>query len=185
MPDMTNWFYDGWPGIVRVAVAALIAYPTLILFLRLSGKRTLSKMNAFDFVITVATGSTMAAVILNDSVSLLEGTAAFVMLVGLQYSVAFIAARSRRFAEIIKGKPSLLLWDGRLDEAMCRRERITPPEVDASLRSAGLARRGQAQAVILETTGDLFVIPAEKADPEFTPDDGTLEPVSQKPSAWL
>ena len=163
----SSWFYDGWHGIVRVAVMALMAYPMLILFLRLSGKRTLSKMNAFDFVVTVATGSTLAATFLNSSVSIAEGATAFAMLVGLQFCVAWLAARSSTFAGAIKGRPTILLWDGEVLEDVCRKERVTPPEVDQAIRTSGLADRSDVKAVVLETTGDLSVLPAgtfEKGD---------------------
>ncbi len=65
--------FDGWVGIFRVAAAGTVAYLTLVLLLRISGKRTLSKMNAFDLVVTVALGSTLATVLLSSSVALAEG----------------------------------------------------------------------------------------------------------------
>ena len=52
-------FFQGWGGIARTLVVGVIAYAGLVLILRLSGKRTLSKLNAFDFVVTVAFGSTL------------------------------------------------------------------------------------------------------------------------------
>lgn len=57
-------FFDGWLGLVRALVMGTSAYLALILLLRISGKRTLSKLNAFDFVVTVAIGSTLATVLL-------------------------------------------------------------------------------------------------------------------------
>lgn len=53
--------FQGWPGLARTAVVGSMAYAGLVLFLRISGKRTLSKLNAFDLVVTVALGSTLAA----------------------------------------------------------------------------------------------------------------------------
>jgi uncharacterized membrane protein YcaP (DUF421 family) len=65
--------YSGWYGTFRVAVVSIAAYVALLVFLRVSGKRTLSKMNAFDLVVTVALGSTLATVILSKQVALAEG----------------------------------------------------------------------------------------------------------------
>ena len=62
--------FDSWVGLGRVIVAGILAYAGLILLLRISGKRTLSKMNAFDLVVTVALGSTLATVLLSRSVAL-------------------------------------------------------------------------------------------------------------------
>lgn len=47
-------FYDDWSGLVRVVVVGTCAYLALVALLRISGKRTLAKLNAFDFVITIA-----------------------------------------------------------------------------------------------------------------------------------
>ena len=51
--------FQDWGGIVRTVVVGSLAYVTLVLFLRVSGKRTLAKLNAFDLVVTVALGSTL------------------------------------------------------------------------------------------------------------------------------
>jgi uncharacterized membrane protein YcaP (DUF421 family) len=60
-----NLFFESWTGMARVAVLAVCAYALLIFLLRITGKRTLSKMNAFDFVVTVALGSTLATILLS------------------------------------------------------------------------------------------------------------------------
>jgi len=69
-------FYDGWRDLVRILVLGIAGYTAVLLLLRASGKRTLSKLNAFDFVVTVALGSTLATVLLSDSVSLIDGVTA-------------------------------------------------------------------------------------------------------------
>ena len=66
-------FFDGWAGLLRVLVVGALAYAALVLLLRVSGKRTLSKMNAFDLVVTVALGSTLATVLPSRDVALAEG----------------------------------------------------------------------------------------------------------------
>ena len=65
--------FDGLTGVVRVLFVGVAAYAALVIFLRISGKRTLSKMNAFDLVVTVALGSTLATVVLSKDVALAEG----------------------------------------------------------------------------------------------------------------
>ena len=117
-------FYDGWLGLVRVLVVGTCAYLALVALLRISGKRTLAKLNAFDFVVTVALGSTLATVLLSSTVALAEGVAALVLLVGLQYVVAWASTRSRRVEQFVKSEPALVYHDGFLPAAM-RRERVT------------------------------------------------------------
>jgi uncharacterized membrane protein YcaP (DUF421 family) len=70
---MDKLFFYSWESIIRTGVTTILAYFCLILLLRISGKRTLSKMNAFDFVVTIALGSILATVLLNKSVALADG----------------------------------------------------------------------------------------------------------------
>jgi uncharacterized membrane protein YcaP (DUF421 family) len=78
-------FFDSWSGIGRTVVVGVLAYLGLVVLLRSSGKRTLSKMNAFDFVVTVALGSTLATSLLSREVALVEAMVAFAVLVCAQY----------------------------------------------------------------------------------------------------
>jgi uncharacterized membrane protein YcaP (DUF421 family) len=67
-------FFETWSGLARVLVAGICAYAALVLMLRVSGKRTFSKMNAFDFIVTVALGSTLSGVLLSKDVLETDGT---------------------------------------------------------------------------------------------------------------
>jgi uncharacterized membrane protein YcaP (DUF421 family) len=151
-------FFDSWFGLLRVVVVGTLAYVALVLLLRVSGKRTLAKLNAFDLIVTVALGSTLATVLLSKSVALVEGLAAFVLLAGLQYLVAWLSVRSPRFSDLVKSEPTLLLHRGRFLDAAMRAQRVTRAEVVAALRSSGAAEAGQVAAVVLETDGSLSVI---------------------------
>lgn len=151
-------FFDSWDSIWRMAIAGSAAYACAIVMLRISGSRTLSKMSAFDLVITIAFGSTLSAVLVNSSVSLATGVAALGLLVVLQYVVAALAARSKRFSSLITTRPVLLAWEGRTLEEAMRRERVSCDDMLAALRQHGLAGFGQVQAVVLEADGSLSVV---------------------------
>ena len=151
-------FFDSWLGLLRVLTVGTLAYAALVLLLRVSGKRTLAKLNVFDLVVTVALGSTLATVLLSKSVALVEGLAAFVLLVGLQYLVAWLSVRFPRFSDLVKSEPTLLVHRGRFLEAAMRTQRVTRAEILASLRSAGAAEVKQVTAVVLETDGSFSVI---------------------------
>lgn len=151
-------FFESWSALARVTIVGVLAYVALVALLRASGKRTLSKMNAFDLVVTVALGSTLATILLSKDVALAEGVAAFATLIFLQYVVAWWSVRSGAVRRAVKSEPALLYFEDRyLDDAM-RRERITRPELDAALREKGYASARQVLAVVLETDGSLSVI---------------------------
>lgn len=151
-------FFSDWFGLLRVVIVGTLTYVALVLLLRVSGKRTLSKMNAFDFIVTVALGSTLATVLLSKDVALAEGITAFALLIGLQYIITWLSVRSHLVENWVKAEPSLLFFEGRfLDEAL-RRERVTQAEVRAAVRSQGLSEMEGAAAVILETDGSITVL---------------------------
>jgi uncharacterized membrane protein YcaP (DUF421 family) len=127
--------------------------------LRISGKRTLSKMNAFDLIVTVALGSTLAAVLLDASIPLAEGVLALALLIWLQYAITWASVRSPWVQDLIKDEPSLLVHDGQfLDDAM-RKQRVTREEIRAALRASGKTEVAEVASVVLETDGSLTVIP--------------------------
>jgi hypothetical protein len=88
------WWFESWDGPLRVAAVGTFAYLALLCVLRVSGKRTLGKFNAFDFVVTVALGSTLSTVLVDRSVPLAEGVTALALLVALQFAVAWLSVRS-------------------------------------------------------------------------------------------
>jgi uncharacterized membrane protein YcaP (DUF421 family) len=65
---MEKIFFESWESIARTLLMTSLSYVTMVILLRISGKRTLAKMNAFDFVVTIALGSSLATVALNKSV---------------------------------------------------------------------------------------------------------------------
>lgn len=158
-----NWqemFFHNWEGIVRTVLVGSLAYATLVLFLRISGKRTLAKLNAFDLVVTVALGSTLATVILQKSIALAEGATALALLILLQFLVTFLSVRSSGFASALRSEPALLARNGRFCATAMRRERITQDEAMSAVRSSGGSDISQVQALILESDGTLSVVMA-------------------------
>jgi len=151
--------FDGWSGIVRILIIAPAAYVALVLILRLSGKRTLSKLNAFDLIITVAIGSTLASVITSKSLALVEGLTALLLLVLMQFVVTAAAVRFQGVDRLIKAEPTLLLRDGKLLPGAMQRQRVTQGEIEAAARQAGMQRLDQLEAVFLETDGSLTALP--------------------------
>jgi Ca2+/Na+ antiporter len=119
-----------------------LAYAALVLILRVTGKRTLSKMNAFDLVVTVALGSTLATVLLSRDVALAEGVTALLLLCLLQYAVTFLSVRSSAFQDFVKARPTLIFHRGRYLEDAMRKERVTREEDSRRAPLAGSHRRG-------------------------------------------
>lgn len=151
-------FFNGWDALVRTLVVGVLAYVTLVVFLRISGKRTLSKMNAFDLVVTVALGSTLATVLLTKNVALAEGALAFALLIALQFIVTWSSVRAGWVRRLVTGEPRMLLYRGDYLHDALRTARVTVDEVRSAVRAAGLPALHDAEAVVLETDGSFSVV---------------------------
>lgn len=166
--------FGGWGPIVRVLVIGPLAYASMVLLLRVSGKRTLSKMNAFDFVITIALGSVLAATLTDSSLALSTGVAVMALLILSQLVITALSVRLNWVERVVKADPSLVVLHGRLLEGAMRRHRVTKAEISAAVRASGKATIDQVEAVVLETDGSFTVIgepPVEEISE--TPGDGT------------
>lgn len=151
------WF-DTWSQLGRIVLVGVAAYVFLVVVIRLSGKRTLSQLNAFDFIVTVALGSTLATILLSSDVSWSEGALALVVLAGLQFVLAFVSSRVPAFRTVITARPAVVFWRGEVLEDALRAARLSESEVRQAVRSSGRGDLAGVAAVVLETDGTLSVI---------------------------
>lgn len=151
-------FFSDWGNLVRTVVVGALAYAGLVVMLRASGNRTLSKMNSFDLVVTIAFGSILASALTGQSVNLAQGLVALGLLIFLQFIITWLSVRFSAFNHVIKTKPTLLLKDGRMLEEAMRSVRVTADELCSAARREGYGGLEQLAAVILESDGSLSVI---------------------------
>jgi uncharacterized membrane protein YcaP (DUF421 family) len=151
-------FFSDWSSLWRLLAVGVPAYFGLILLLSISGKRTLSKFNAFDLIVTVAFGSILSAGLLSKTLALSDVLGAFALLVGLQFVVTWSSIRWTGVDALVKSEPRLLLHRGEFLPQALKGERITEGEVLAAIRSSGLASPARVESVVLETDGTLSVV---------------------------
>ncbi|MEB3279627.1 MAG: YetF domain-containing protein [Lyngbya sp.] len=151
-----------WTTIFHTLVIGTLAYVVLIILLRISGKRTLSKWNAFDFIVTIAFGSILGMILLAEDTSLIQGTVGFGLLVLLQLGVSWLSVNSKQMQALIKAKPALLLYQGKMIPETLKKERITEEDVLAAIRAKGISAIENVEAVVLETNGNFSVIEQNK-----------------------
>jgi uncharacterized membrane protein YcaP (DUF421 family) len=157
-------FFDGWAGLGRTVAVGVCAYVALVLLLRVSGKRTLTKMNAFDFVITVALGSTLATVLLSKNTALAEGVLALALLIFLQFIITWLSVRSKTVSRLVKAEPRLLFRSGEFVWGAMKAERINEGEILQAMRSQGASRKEDVEAVVLESDGRLSILQKSTAE---------------------
>ncbi|HAQ36341.1 MAG: DUF421 domain-containing protein [Maricaulis sp.] len=160
---MQDIFFDGWANIVSMAISAPLLYLGVIVFIRLSGKRSTSQMNNFDWIVTVAMGSLVGSAVVLEDVTLFEAFCAIGLLMLLQFLFTLGAARFQWIEDLIKSSPSILYDNGYCRSAM-RAERITEGEIRAAVRENGIADLSQVRWVILENDASFSVVAKNEGD---------------------
>lgn len=150
--------FSGWEPMLRILIVGAAAYAALVAMLRISGKRTLSKLNAFDLVVTVALGSTLATVIISRDVALSEGLVALALLVAVQFAVTWSSVRWPAVDRLVKSEPTVLLRDGEPIPSALRRQRVTEEELLSAVRARGGQQLSEAEAILLESDGSLTAL---------------------------
>jgi uncharacterized membrane protein YcaP (DUF421 family) len=145
-----------WTSVGLVALSTVAIFVSLILYTRLAGLRSFSKMSSFDFAITVAFGSLLSSVALSNS-SLVDGIVALGTLYGIQAAVA-LARRYGRFSRVVDNQPLLLMAGRHMIAENLDRARVTEGDVRAKLREANVLNYDMVRGVVLETTGDISVL---------------------------
>lgn len=174
---MTPWWFD----YISTAAVALGAYAWLIFVLRITGKRTLAKLNAFDFAITVAFGSALATIIIDENVGLFRGGLVLAMLALLQFLVTKGSQWSDVFRKSVRARPTLLVRNGEAYELALRHERLTLDELAEIIRTNGYGRIDDVGAVILETDGSFSVLGGNFEDFDLLYDVRTIGEASKQP----
>ena len=160
---MASIFFDSWESLARTACLTILGYVAIVLLLRVSGKRTLAKMNAFDFIVTVALGSCLASVALSKSIPLADGVAAFSLFILLQYALTWLSVRSKAVQALITNSPTLLFYQGEFLRRAMKEQRITEEDIFHACRQQGLSTLDEVDMIILESTGDVAIL--KKTEP--------------------
>ncbi len=160
---MEEWFNIGWKAVIAISVNAVGIYIAIILFTRLAGKRSFSKMSSLDFAMTVAIGSIIASTVLSKNVSLASGILGLALIYGLQISVAFFR-RYKGVGEVVDNSPLMLMDGQKILTHNLHRAKVTEGDLRSKLREANVLNLSQVRAVIFEATGDISVLHSDSVD---------------------
>ena len=162
-----EWLGTSASSVLWILLSTVGIYFAIILFTRLNGLRTFSKMSSFDFAITVATGSVIASTVVSPTPSLLEGAVALIALLACQRLVSWI--RSNTNVGITDNEPVLLMAGGTFFKDTLLATRVTEDDIYGKLREANVLDFDQVQAVVLESTGDISVLHGDPKDKRLNP----------------
>lgn len=146
-----------WTEVWLVVVSAIVMILATIVYTRMAGLRSFSKMSSFDFAVTVAMGSTIGGVVVSLRSSLAAGVVALGALFATQAAIAYLRRRAT-WARMVDNRPLLLMAGSRMLDEHLTQARVTAEDVRAKLREANVLELDQVRAVVLETTGDISVL---------------------------
>ena len=142
-----------------IFLRALILYFLVVVVMRMMGKRQIAQMQPFELVITILIAELAATPMENSSIPLISGVIPILTLLSIQVLVSFISIKSETFREIVCGKPSILISKGKIVQPEVRRLRINMNDLLEQLRSKDYPNLSEVEYAILETNGQLSIIP--------------------------
>ncbi|MBZ6378070.1 DUF421 domain-containing protein [Pacificimonas flava] len=148
--------------VLRGLILTAIGLLWIVLLVRVTGLRSFSKMTNFDFVMTVAVGSTLSAGgTTSDWTGFGQAMTALVALFLVQFVIARIRKSSDSVEDALQNQPAILMRDGRILHEALSATRVTETDLIAKLREANVLHMDEVRAVVLETTGDISVLHGE------------------------
>ncbi|WP_234568333.1 DUF421 domain-containing protein [Rhodohalobacter sp. 614A] len=153
----SSWIVTTFSSVIMVVISTFGIYFALILFTRIAGVRTFSKMSSFDFAVTVAIGSLIASTVLTKNPPLFQSIAAMGTLFIIQITIAGFRETSL-VRNVVDNKPILLMKGTRMLEGNMRKAKVTRNDLLGKLREANVTQFNQIKAVVMETTGDISVL---------------------------
>lgn len=164
-----SWIKTTVDTSVMVVLSTVGIYVALILFTRIAGLRSFSKISSFDFAITVAIGSIVATTILTKNPPLIQAIVALGVLYAIQMTVANLRGSSTAMSKLVDNEPILLMNGTTILENNLKKTKVTYDDLRAKLREANVTQINQVKAVVMETTGDISVLHHEDKDHELDP----------------
>ena len=154
--------------IVRGIALSAVALFWVMVLVRIIGLRTFSKMTAFDFIVTLSTGSLMASASgSTEWKGFVQTIVAMAALLFLQLAIARRRKDSATFRHAVENSPVMLMRDGEFIDAALESTRVSRADVMTKLRGANALNLSKVRAVVLETTGDISVLHGDALDPEI------------------
>lgn len=163
-----SWFAIDWQQVLGISLSVIGFYCCLILFIRIVGLRSFSKLSSYDFAMTIAIGSILASTVTSDSPSLLQGLLAVGILFMLQVLVSKIRRNVKPIKALLDNRPIILMAYGEYFSDNLKEANLSTSDVQEVLRKNGLKSKTEVFAVIMETTGDMSVIKNNEVTPDWS-----------------
>lgn len=154
---------------------AIVLYIIVLAVMRLMGKREIGQLQPFELAISIMIADLAATPMAETGIPITNGIMPILGLLVMHLIISMINIKSTKARQIICGKPSLLIFRGKIDQKVLKKERFTINELEERLRDNNIFNIGDVEYAILETSGQVTVIPKPNKRPT-TPEDFNLDP---------
>ena len=156
-------------------VRSIILYVLVLLVMRLMGKREIGQLQPFELAISIMIADLASIPMTDIGIPIFNGIIPILGLLTMHLIISVINLKSMRAREIICGKPSILIYRGKINEEILKKERFTINELEERLRANNVFNFGDVEYAILETSGQVTVI--QKPEKRNTiPEDFNITP---------
>lgn len=153
-----QWFSASSTQLFGIFLSAVVVYAAVLLYTRIFGLRSFSKMSAADFAMTIACGSILGATISAPTPTVFAGGFALLCLYGIQWLIAIGRQKSKRFNAVVENQPILLMAGSTILHANLKKANLSEEDLYSKLREANAHNFDQVLAVVFECTGDVSVL---------------------------
>lgn len=137
-------------------------YVVLLVIVRLSGRRSLSEMTPFDFVLILIVAETTQQALLGDDFSITNAVILIVTLFAIDIGLSYVKGSSPQVQRWLDGTPTVLISHGKPDRRALKRARVQLDDVlEAAREQHGLERLEQVKFAVLEVGGNISIVPGE------------------------
>jgi uncharacterized membrane protein YcaP (DUF421 family) len=150
-------------------VRAAIVFLLLGVVIRLTGKRQIAQLSAFDLILLVTMGDLIGQTVLQEDYSLTAGMLAVSTFGVLSLVVAWTTYHLPRTRPLIEGSPKVIVRDGKVDEEVARDELIDLPDLHEAAREEGIRDLADVELAVLETDGSFSFFKRQSRGDEGAP----------------
>lgn len=142
-----------------ILVRTIILYILVLIVMRFMGKREIGQLQPFELAISIMIADLATIPMAELGIPITNGIIPILGLLLMHLIISILNMKSIRFRQIICGKPSILIYRGKIDEKVLKKERFTINELEERLRGVNIINLGDVEYAILETSGQITVIP--------------------------
>ncbi len=139
-------------------IRSIILYIIVLIVMRLMGKREIGQLQPFELAISIMIADLAAIPMSDTGIPITNGIIPILGLLVMHLLISLINIKSVKAREFLCGRPTILIYRGRIDEQALKKERFTINELEERLRGSNVFNLGDVEYAILETSGQVTVI---------------------------